>query len=180
MTLSTAAETQTAPCPCGSSKSYAQCCEPYLSHKLHAPTAEALMRSRYTAHVKANVPYIKETLAPESRGGFDEKEVRDWATASEWLGLNVISAKDGVIEFTATYKAHGKVVEHHEVATFRFDREQKRWYFVDGDAHVHEEGQGHHRHEPIAPIVRESPKIGRNDPCACGSGKKYKKCCAVA
>jgi hypothetical protein len=27
------------------------------------------------------------------------------------------------------------------------------------------------------PYVREAPKIGRNDPCPCGSGKKYKKCC---
>ena len=27
------------------------------------------------------------------------------------------------------------------------------------------------------PYERESPKVGRNDPCPCGSGKKYKKCC---
>ncbi|MCA9066876.1 MAG: SEC-C domain-containing protein, partial [Planctomycetaceae bacterium] len=29
----------------------------------------------------------------------------------------------------------------------------------------------------IAPIVNDEPKVGRNDPCPCGSGKKYKKCC---
>ena len=41
-------------------------------------------------------------------------------------------------------------------------------------------GKGHHHHhEPIAPIVREEPKINRNDPCTCGSGKKYKKCCGA-
>ncbi len=33
------------------------------------------------------------------------------------------------------------------------------------------------RSGPAAPIVNEEPKIGRNDPCPCGSGKKYKKCC---
>ena len=30
------------------------------------------------------------------------------------------------------------------------------------------------------PIHRSEPKIGRNDPCPCGSGKKYKKCCLAA
>jgi preprotein translocase subunit SecA len=30
--------------------------------------------------------------------------------------------------------------------------------------------------EPVAPYVREQPKVGRNDPCPCGSGKKYKQC----
>jgi uncharacterized protein YecA (UPF0149 family) len=32
---------------------------------------------------------------------------------------------------------------------------------------------------PPAPIESEEPKVGRNDPCPCGSGKKYKKCCGV-
>ena len=35
----------------------------------------------------------------------------------------------------------------------------------------------HHHHELLKPIVRETPKVGRNDPCTCGSQKKYKKCC---
>jgi HEAT repeat protein len=33
------------------------------------------------------------------------------------------------------------------------------------------------RREAVLPYRRESPKVGRNDPCPCGSGKKYKKCC---
>ena len=32
-------------------------------------------------------------------------------------------------------------------------------------------------HAPMVPVRRELPKIGRNDPCPCGSGKKHKKCC---
>jgi uncharacterized protein YecA (UPF0149 family) len=36
---------------------------------------------------------------------------------------------------------------------------------------------GHHHHQPIETVRRDGPKIGRNDPCPCGSGKKYKKCC---
>lgn len=46
--------------------------------------------------------------------------------------------------------------------------------------HVHVHGPNcnhHHHHEVLRPLVRETPKIGRNDPCSCGSQKKYKKCC---
>jgi SEC-C motif-containing protein len=165
-------------CPCGNKLEYAACCEPFITGKKNAPTAEALMRSRYTAFVKGAEPYIKNTLAPEARADYNEKEVREWSREAEWVGLEILSAKTDTVEFVAKYKTKGKILEHHEVAKFRKDGD--RWYFVDGDAHVHEEGKGHqHKHEPIAPIVRESPKIGRNDPCSCGSGKKYKKCCAA-
>lgn len=49
-----------------------------------------------------------------------------------------------------------------------------------GHNHVHVHGPNcnhHHHHELLKPIVRETPKVGRNDPCICGSQKKYKKCC---
>ncbi len=49
-----------------------------------------------------------------------------------------------------------------------------------GCGHDHHGHHHHHIHRPIAPFVRSSPKIGRNDPCPCGSGKKYKKCCMTA
>lgn len=171
-------------CACGSQNSYENCCEPYLTGKAKPPTAEALMRSRYTAHTTNHIAYIRETLAPESMKDFDEKTVREWASKSEWMGLKILSVKDGkagdakgIVEFVATYKAKGKVTEHHEVAKFRRDKNQDKWLFVDGDSHTHEEGgHHHHHHEPIAQVVRESPKIGRNDPCHCGSGKKFKKC----
>lgn len=135
------------------------------------------MRSRYTAFVKKALPYLKETLAPESRGDYAEADVREWAEKSEWLGLEVIDAKANTVEFVAKYRVEGKTLEHHEVAKFK--KKGDRWFFVDGESHVHEEGQGHHHHDPIEPIVRESPKVGRNDPCPCGSGKKSKKCCAA-
>lgn len=56
----------------------------------------------------------------------------------------------------------------------------------EASAHSHEHVHGpncqhdhHHHHEAIRPIIRQSPKIGRNDPCSCGSQKKYKKCCGA-
>ncbi len=166
-------------CPCGTELEYENCCEPYIEGKRPAPSPEALMRSRYTAYVKVRPPYLRDTLAPESRGDFKESDVLEWAKQSEWLGLSIVKAEGNVVEFTAKYKTQGKVLEHHEVSTFR--KEGNQWYFVDGESHVHEEGKGHqHDQAPKAPVVRASPKVGRNDPCTCGSGKKFKKCCGVA
>lgn len=49
----------------------------------------------------------------------------------------------------------------------------------DPRLHAHEEQKviEEVKHPPLEPITREEPKIGRNDPCPCGSGLKYKKCC---
>ncbi|MGZ3705537.1 MAG: YchJ family protein [Bdellovibrionota bacterium] len=168
-------------CPCGSGKTYGDCCEPFITGKALAPTPEALMRSRYSAYVKVVPTYLRETLAPEARHDFKESDVREWAAQSEWLGLEIIKAEGNSVEFMAKYKAQGKVLEHHEVSTFR--KESGRWYFVDGESHVHEEGKGHEHHapkEPQKPLVRAEPKLGRNDPCSCGSGTKFKKCHGAA
>lgn len=144
------------------------------------------MRSRYTAHVKANIDYLRNTLARETRSSFDEKLVREWATESEWLGLDVLRAEGRNVEFVAKYRANGEVIEHHEVALFRRDERENRWYFVDGDSHVHAEGESHsdHAKDPEGGSDAEraaarAPKVGRNDPCSCNSGKKFKKCCGM-
>lgn len=162
-------------CPCESDKEYTQCCEPYIDGQKMAPTPEALMRSRYSAYVKGAIPYLRETLAPESRGDFSETDVQEWAKTSEWKGLEILKAHENTVEFVAKYKTQGKIIEHHEVSTFR--KQGDRWYFVDGESHVHEEGKGHQ--EPRKPVTRVEPKLGRNDPCKCGSGKKFKKCCGA-
>ena len=52
----------------------------------------------------------------------------------------------------------------------------------DHTGHVHGPGCDHdhaHTHVP-QPYVRDQPKVGRNEPCVCGSGKKFKKCCGSA
>lgn len=140
------------------------------------------MRSRYTAFVRQDLDYIKKTLAPESRKGFDLQEMKRQAAGVKWKKLTIHKTKKGgpgdetgIVEFTATYDLKGEGIEHHEVAEFRKD-EDGQWLFVDGDAHTHKEGEGHHHHEPVETVVRSEPKIGRNDPCHCGSGKKFKKC----
>lgn len=174
-------------CPCGSNKNFENCCEPFLTGKALPETAELLMRSRYAAFTKADVGYLKKTLAPESRKDFDENSTRQWATSSRWKGLKILRSekgafadKKGVVEFVATYEQNGEVIEHHEVSTFR-KADNGQWLFIDGDSHTHAEGESHdhHHHPKPQTIIREEAKIGRNDPCPCGSEKKYKKCCGL-
>lgn len=129
------------------------------------------MRSRYTAYAKQKIEYLRDSTAPEVRKDFDEDNAREWASGSEWLGLEIVSTEggtptdtEGKVEFIARYKTGDNELDHHEYAEFR--REGGRWLFVDGKL------------EEPEPITREAPKVGRNDPCPCGSGKKFKKCCA--
>lgn len=170
-------------CPCGTKELFEKCCEPYLKGLANPETAEKLMRSRYSAYAQADIDYIKDTLAPESKSDFDKATTKKWAQEAKWKGLKIISTdkggitdKKGTVEFTATYEQDGETLDHHEVSQFR-KNETGKWLFVDGDAHTHREGEDHH-HKPQT-VVRDSPKVGRNDPCVCGSGKKYKKCCGA-
>ncbi len=156
-------------CPCGSGKTFALCCEPYLTGNKQAPTAEAQMRARYSAYTTANMAYIESTHSPKTRDSLDIDSSREWAEESDWLGLEIVqtenggkSDNDGTVEFIARYRQNGEEHTHHEVSSFV--KEMGRWYFLDGAP-------------PRKTVVRESPKVGRNDPCPCGSGKKYKKCC---
>ncbi len=173
-------------CPCGSSQKIADCCGPFLSGDRLPETAEQLMRSRYTAYTLVDIGYLRKTLAPESRTDFDAATTKTWAEQSLWKGLTILSTKfgtasdrKGTVEFVAKFEQNGQVVEHHEVSQFR-KSDKGQWFFVDGEAHTHKEGEGHHHHHPKqTTVTRDAPKVGRNDPCTCGSGKKYKKCCGV-
>lgn len=160
-------------CPCGKGDSIDTCCGPYIEGKELPPTAEALMRSRYTAFATGNVDYILSTHDPERRGDVDEKGAADWAKNSEWLGFELVSSENGgpndnagVVEFVARYKVKGVTIAHRERSVFR--KAGDRWVFVDGQM------------VNAPPAKRDEARVGRNDPCPCGSGKKYKKCHGAA
>jgi len=157
------------PCPCGSGLAYEECCEPYIKGLKAAPTAEALMRSRYTAYVEHAIDYIVDTCSPDEKDKIDVQQTKNWSERSKWLGLKIISAEkggaedaDGVVEFEALYETDGLRDKHHEKANFK--KIDGRWLYAEGS---------------VAPqtVVRVGPKVGRNEPCPCGSGKKYKHCC---
>jgi len=155
-------------CPCGSGEELERCCGPLLAGTNPATSPEALMRSRYTAHVVADVDYVIRTTLPEQQAELDRSAVLEWATGSTWLGLEVLeveggSGGEGFVEFRAVFESGGSRQEHRERS--RFEQRDGLWYF---------DASASHKSEGAAP---RPPRVGRNEPCPCGSGKKYKKCC---
>lgn len=154
-------------CPCGTGKHYDNCCGAFIEKQNLPATPEELMRSRYTAYSQANIDYIVATMTSPASDDFDKEEARQWATKIAWLKLEVLkSGQDGdkgMVEFRAHYAANGKQHAMHEISEFHLVDGQ--WFYVDGDLPKHQ----------ITSVSSE--KIGRNDPCLCGSKKKYKKCC---
>jgi SEC-C motif-containing protein len=116
------------------------------------------MRSRYSAHVLGRIDYLVDTWdAPDA----DREAIARWAHESTWLGLEIVHAGEDVVEFRARYRdPRGVEHVHHERSRFR--RRDGRWCYVDGVQ---------------VPAQRTAANVGRNDPCPCGSGKKYKRCC---
>ncbi len=154
-------------CPCTSGRPLSECCGPLIDGA-PAASAEALMRSRYAAFVLGRLDHLDTTLAPEKRDDVDHAEVEASSRDAQGLGLEVRSAvEDGdsaTVEYVARFRVHGQQIAHHELARFR--REDGRWLYEDGDVNPKQ-----------APRV--AAKVGRNDPCPCGSGQKYKKCCGA-
>ena len=154
-------------CVCGTGLPFEACCGPLLAGDQPASSALALMRSRYTAYVRGEIDYIMRTQ--ESGEGIDRESTESWSRNSEWLGLEVVKSEGGIeghqegsVEFIARYRHQGEEHAHHEVAEFR--RDGPGWILIDGKM-------------VNSTFVRTQPKVGPNQPCPCGSGKKFKKCC---
>ena len=159
-------------CPCGSGRDLSACCAPFHAGQ-SAPTAEALMRSRYTAFAIGNMDYLNKTAVPEMRAASNSAENKAEGKPPRWLGLRILrTVKGGVdddtgqVEFVAEYRQNGKLHSLHELSDFR--RIDGAWFFAASEFNPKGET-----------MVREGEKTGRNDPCPCGSQKKYKKCCGA-
>ncbi len=157
-------------CPCGSGADFGECCGPLLDGA-PASTAEALMRCRFTAYAIGDLDYIENTHAKEVRDGFNRSVAESTAASMEWVSLEIRETSGGLedddtgmVEFAARFKQDGTLQVHHEQSSFR--REEGRWMYVDGK--MNPKGK-----------PRRVEKVGRNEPCPCGSGKKYKKCCGA-
>ena len=118
-------------CPCLSGSPYGECCAPFLAGAADAPTAEQLMRSRYTAYVVGDRSYLLATWHPSSRPARLELD-----PAMRWYRLDIERRerggpldRDGIVEFRAFYRHDGDRGEQHE--TSRFLREGGRWRYVD-------------------------------------------------
>lgn len=161
-------------CPCGSEKPFEDCCAPFIRGEKEAVTAEELMRARYTAHTTADIGFIVASHHPDTRHEVDEVSTRHWAEKSDWIGIDIRDVNGGSaddekaeIEFVVSYRdSKGERRVHHELS--EFEKHDGKWYFRDAKA------------PSVEQYRRDTPKLGRNDPCSCGSGKKFKKCCGKA
>ena len=179
-------------CTCGSQRSFVACCGPYLAGEALAPTAEALMRSRYSAFCTGNGDYLLATQHPSTRLTGQEAEEHDRLSRSvnstQWINLLIIKTqkgqkkdKTGRVEFVAAYQAKpllaidiatspdttaqspSAISQLHENS--RFVREQGQWFYLDG-----------HMLPPYQPKRSSSGRNSLSQPCWCGSGKPYKYC----
>ncbi|MBI9020088.1 MAG: zinc chelation protein SecC [Verrucomicrobia bacterium] len=113
-------------CPCGSGETIQACCGKWIAGKKGAPTAEALMRSRYTAYVLEDVDYLVETTLPASRTRDLAESIRDWMSQVEWQKLHVLKVEaggrsdtEGTIEFIAEFIGPEGTDRHHECSLFK-------------------------------------------------------------
>jgi len=132
------------------------CCGPLLDG-IPARTAEKLMRSRYTAYVLGRGDYLRLSWHPDTR----PSRVR--IDDTRWLSLRIEATEQGgeddvcgTVTFTAAFISDGECSLLHEKS--RFKKIDGHWFYLDGDCRIN--------------------KPGRNDPCPCGSGRKFKRCCA--
>ncbi|MBX3020187.1 MAG: hypothetical protein KF799_00800 [Bdellovibrionales bacterium] len=122
-------------CPCCSAKSFETCCGPLLAGDEAAASAEALMRSRYTAYAQRDFEYILNTTDPQRRLDFDHAASREWMDGSTFTGLEILKSSEegnkGVVEFKARFRTGDKAEEtHHELSRFR--KQGGVWYFREG------------------------------------------------
>ncbi len=143
-------------CICGNELSFDACCRLIIEKKREAQSAEELMRSRYSAYVRANAEYLLYSTVKENRYEDDVPLIEDFSRSVEWLKLDVLNAADDVVEFKAYYQDAEGIKVLHEKSNFI--KEDGIWKYKDGELY--------------------NSKVERNESCPCGSGKKYKKCCA--
>ncbi|OZD61123.1 hypothetical protein CH272_03670 [Rhodococcus sp. 05-340-1] len=119
-------------CPCSSGDTFDACCEPYLRGDASAPTAEKLMRSRFTAFAVADVDYLRASWHPDTAPAELELD-----PDQRWYRLDILATDAGglfddagTVEFRARYKHPGGAGSMSEVS--RFVRVDGRWLYLDG------------------------------------------------
>lgn len=124
-------------CYCNSQKSFEQCCQPLLSEKTMAETAEQLMRSRYSAYVIGDVNYILNTHHASTRPSKERKNILRWTKSVNWQRLEVVATQNGLekdltgeVEFKAFFEESGKLECIHENSYFV--KENKQWFYKTG------------------------------------------------
>jgi len=149
---------------------YKDCCQPYHDDINKADSAERLMRTRYSAFVLVKPDYIVKTTLPAQQALLDINSIESWAKETDWAGLEIVAhtpklgKRHSQVEFKAYFKTPDGLQAHHELSAFikikdnSTSEKNERWYFLD-------------------PTV--SMTMSQKQPCICGSGEKFKRCCGV-
>lgn len=160
---------------------YKDCCQPYhealynnalyngeigKAESIKAETAERLMRSRYSAFVLVIPEYIVKTTLPAQQNLLDIKAIKSWAKETNWAGLEILAhtpklgKRHAQVEFKAYFNMPDGLQAHHELSAFVQVKSKAnndaRWYFLD----------------PTVEMI-----LSQKQPCICGSGEKFKRCC---
>ncbi|MFT7860355.1 MAG: YchJ family metal-binding protein [Sulfurimonas sp.] len=143
-------------CICGNEKDFSLCCGAIINGDKAPANPEELMRSRYSAYVKADGEYLVYSAVKENRYKEDITLIEEFSNSVEWLKLDVLDVTPTTVEFKAYYRDQNGIQVLHEKSNFI--QEDGVWKYKDGELYT--------------------SKVERNESCPCGSGKKFKKCCA--
>ena len=160
-------------CPCGTGHPYEMCCGMYHNNPGTAPTAESLMRSRYTAFAIGLFSYIEATQKLADTPEQSADDIKESNEHTKWIKLEINATenglekdKTGMVSFSAHFKEGKHIGRLSERSLFK--KVKGQWFYISGE----------HEVQKNTPLIKNAAmNIGRNDPCLCGSGKKYKKCC---
>jgi SEC-C motif-containing protein len=118
-------------CPCGSLISLQECCLPYIQGDIIVPTAEKLMRARFTAFYLNDSEYLYKTTHVSQKKYTNKSDILAWAQINTWQKLEIINHTENTVEFKAYYLDQNNIPQiHHEKSTFILF--QNNWYYVDG------------------------------------------------
>lgn len=119
-------------CPCRLGEPYDLCCGRFHSGEATPPTAERLMRSRFTAFAVGDADYLVRTWHPRTR----PKSV-DLDPGQQWVRLDILATDRGglmddagTVEFRAHFRHNGTRGSLHENS--RFLKENGEWLYLDG------------------------------------------------
>ena len=118
-------------CYCGSNSSFVNCCQPYIKGIQKVPTAEALMRSRYSAYATGAADYLVATTHISTRKFHKKSDILEWSKSNQWIKLEVLTSTKTTVKFKAYYLDYQlKAQIHEEFSTFVL--ENGSWFYVEG------------------------------------------------
>ncbi|MFZ4260589.1 YchJ family protein [Sphingobacterium sp. HJSM2_6] len=120
-----------ATCPCGSSNTYAACCELFHANPSLIQTAEQLMRARYVGFVLQKTDFLYQTFHPQTRRFQNKQAIAQWSKENTWQGLEIVKSTAQTVEFKAHYLDKQQEPRvHHEKSIFKMV--QKHWFYLNG------------------------------------------------